>query len=523
MLRFVNTPPSLSQISYIRSLIASGEAEHAMLARVISELTSKQDQISADLVKWRQVLCPIRRIPPELLAEIFSYFMAPLKKTKHAWDLNGLPRATPLVLTHVCAVWRRVAFDTPRLWTRLKFCFLSTEVTDHSIATLRGFLSHSQPHPIDLKVAVQENYVLNLDRLLEGLIPSFSRLKNLELDMRWDGYNPLCGRFPSSMSMPLLESVDVQGFGDPLSIKRTDVYKMPRPIFSNAPCLRKATLWDREQAELTKKPSELLKILALPWPQLTELSMGDIFISAADAKTLLRQCTALEKCDLDRVPCWRPGEDPLLFTNIAVFPALREFDIKLDYENSSRSRGGVFFQDFHMPMLRKLYVNAEYGANMPVDDDTDFLMFLFNPSGSHITHLTLNCVHFAGAAILELFQFTPELVYFHSELCGVALYDWTFEALTYRGPNGPPPLVPHLETLWIEEFGELDLVTADAIMDMIRSRWWSDEEYKTLSPPVARLKKVYITWDTDGERLEMDEEQEAELELWQEEGLDVSF
>lgn len=224
MLRFVNAPPSLSQISYIRSLIASGEAEHAMLARVISELTSKQNQISADLVKWRQVLCPIRRIPPELLAEIFSYFMAPLKRRNYAWDVKGHSRDNPLVLTHVCAVWRRVAFDTPRLWTRLKIVFLSKRVTDHSIATLKGFLSHSQSHPINLNLTVREDYVSNVDRLLEGLIPSFNRLKNLTLDMRWEGYNPLCGTFPSSMSMPLLESVDIQGFTNPVSIHRTDLY-----------------------------------------------------------------------------------------------------------------------------------------------------------------------------------------------------------------------------------------------------------------------------------------------------------
>lgn len=523
LLRFINTAPSPTQASYIRSLIASYEAEHTMLTCGISELTSKRDQITSELTKWRQVLCPIRRIPSELLAEIFSYFMAPLKDAKYTWELNGRPRDNPLVLTHVCAVWRRVAFETSRLWTHLKLVFIGVIVTDYSIATLKDFLSHSQPHPINLELIVREGYVPNVDRLLEGLIPSFDRLKDLTLNMRWEGYKPLCGTFPPSMTMPSLESVDIQGVENYMSVSERDTDLTPTPIFSNAPSLRRATLWDRTKEEgLTQKPSRFLKKLALPWSQLTELSAGDIFKSFNDARVLFRQCTSLEKCDFANVPCWNFQEEgPLSATTVStVFTSLRELTINFEYTHPN-TYGGVFFQSFHMPMLQKLSLSAEEGDS--TRDSFEYLAFLFVPSGSQITHLTLNSVQFPGTIITDVFQRTPQLVYFHCELCSVALEDSTFNALTYQGSNGPPPLVPCLRTLSIQEFGDLEGVTADAVMNMIRSRWWNDEDYQASTPQVARWKKVYITWDSDGERLEMSDEQEAEFERWQEEGLDVTF
>lgn len=520
LLRFRNVPPT----NHIRSLIADGEAEHAMLTRGIADLTAKRDQIHTEIQTWRQVLCPFRHIPSELLTEIFEHFLAPCKEAKTQKDsLDTLTRRrdNPLVLTHVCAFWRKVAFNTPTLWTELKMAFVAEKVTDHSIAALKSFLSHSRPYPISLALTIREEYVSHEERLLEGLFPSFDRLKHLTLDIHFEAYKPLLGEFPPSVSMPLLESVDLRGAEEPLSFMEGHTSLIQQSIFSNAPNLRRAVVYDREvRPGASSKRFKVLHKLDLPWSQLTELSTGDIFEDMRATRILFSQCTSLEKCDLGKVPGLELTDGVLAWpmNEPVIFPNLRDLTIILNYEDD-RTRGCVFFQPFRMPSLQKLDITAEVRYNMY--DGSEYIPCLFAHSGSSLTHISLTTVRFPRDQITAIFQCTPSLVSFSCSRSRVALQDSFFEALTYKGSSGSPPLVPDLRALSFKGYAMLVDVSSDAVMDMVRSRWWTDEEYAVMKPPVARWTRIAIL--SDGKKLKMSEEQKAELERWQEEGLDISF
>src|ERR1700729_4648142 len=58
------------------------------------------------------LLSPVRRLPPELLGEIFRYCLP------HDYHEKGAHNAVMLP-SHVCKHWRDVALSTPPLWTNI--------------------------------------------------------------------------------------------------------------------------------------------------------------------------------------------------------------------------------------------------------------------------------------------------------------------------------------------------------------------------------------------------------------------
>ncbi|KAE9407265.1 hypothetical protein BT96DRAFT_748924, partial [Gymnopus androsaceus JB14] len=89
------------------------EAQVKSLEAQISELTRQKDAKLVELVSFRNILPPIHRIPAEILSNIFELACLPedgIFQSKH----------TIVLYTHnlssVCALWRKVALATPRLW-----------------------------------------------------------------------------------------------------------------------------------------------------------------------------------------------------------------------------------------------------------------------------------------------------------------------------------------------------------------------------------------------------------------------
>ncbi|KAJ7138087.1 hypothetical protein C8R44DRAFT_551772, partial [Mycena epipterygia] len=65
----------------------------------------------------RGVLAPVRRLPPEILCEIFAS-LSPSSSYifNSAKELDNLSKFGLLQISQVCAHWRRLVMGTPRLW-----------------------------------------------------------------------------------------------------------------------------------------------------------------------------------------------------------------------------------------------------------------------------------------------------------------------------------------------------------------------------------------------------------------------
>ncbi|KAE9407237.1 hypothetical protein BT96DRAFT_809769, partial [Gymnopus androsaceus JB14] len=98
----------LSEISFLESRMSKTEPRAQ-----ISELTRQRDAKLAELASFRNIFLPVRRVPVEILSEIFELACLPedgIFHSKHAIALYAHN------LSSVCAAWRKVALATPRLW-----------------------------------------------------------------------------------------------------------------------------------------------------------------------------------------------------------------------------------------------------------------------------------------------------------------------------------------------------------------------------------------------------------------------
>ncbi|KAK0444630.1 uncharacterized protein EV420DRAFT_1721974, partial [Desarmillaria tabescens] len=77
----------------------------------IARLRVELDNISPTLDKYHSFHAPMRRLPPEVLLSVFRHIEPGPRPDK---------RATPWVLTEVCASWRELVMNTPTLWSTIR-------------------------------------------------------------------------------------------------------------------------------------------------------------------------------------------------------------------------------------------------------------------------------------------------------------------------------------------------------------------------------------------------------------------
>ncbi|KDQ61992.1 hypothetical protein JAAARDRAFT_104759, partial [Jaapia argillacea MUCL 33604] len=88
------------------------EDEIAQLRTRIRQAEGRREMAQSHFANIKSLSAPIRRLPPEVLSEIFQHFV-----TSDIIDLEPYERfCLPLRLTHICCYWRKLAMSTPSLW-----------------------------------------------------------------------------------------------------------------------------------------------------------------------------------------------------------------------------------------------------------------------------------------------------------------------------------------------------------------------------------------------------------------------
>ncbi|KAJ7623625.1 hypothetical protein FB45DRAFT_111411 [Roridomyces roridus] len=120
-----NEPPNAAELDFMRPLLSKIAAR---LTRLDSEMTQLKDQLQRLEAERRKlaeyhaqhapVASPLRRVPPEILSEIFSWSLPAIDEVK--WDASAL-KQSPWVLTRVSSLWRRTAISIPSLWSSINW------------------------------------------------------------------------------------------------------------------------------------------------------------------------------------------------------------------------------------------------------------------------------------------------------------------------------------------------------------------------------------------------------------------
>ncbi|KAJ6491036.1 hypothetical protein C8R45DRAFT_901342 [Mycena sanguinolenta] len=115
-----NEPPVDAELSVVRPVAQITSAHLALLDQEISrvkgrlrELEKEHTALSESHAQNMSILSPLRRVPTEILGEIFSWTLPLSLSHQSVVDVENCP----WVLTHVCRRWRAVALSTPSLWS----------------------------------------------------------------------------------------------------------------------------------------------------------------------------------------------------------------------------------------------------------------------------------------------------------------------------------------------------------------------------------------------------------------------
>ncbi|KAJ7153934.1 hypothetical protein C8R43DRAFT_443439 [Mycena crocata] len=101
------------ELASLSAELASLAAEQAHLEERIGQLTARRHEINHAIELQAALIAPIRRIPDDVIQDIF---LACLPTHRNAVMATS---EAPLILCRICSAWRALALATPRIWASL--------------------------------------------------------------------------------------------------------------------------------------------------------------------------------------------------------------------------------------------------------------------------------------------------------------------------------------------------------------------------------------------------------------------
>ncbi|THU82283.1 hypothetical protein K435DRAFT_691803, partial [Dendrothele bispora CBS 962.96] len=154
-------------IDQIEPDIARYETEIARLEDTLATLRARRDELKRYQGEYKTVLSPIRRLPVEILLEIFSIVCSESgghlsmpktrKKPRQPRD-HCVITATTLSLSQICSFWRDIVKDSPHLWSTLAVNLaLITDIEgDGILALVHLYITRSSSFPLTLDIFARD-------------------------------------------------------------------------------------------------------------------------------------------------------------------------------------------------------------------------------------------------------------------------------------------------------------------------------------------------------------------------------
>ncbi|KAJ7481190.1 hypothetical protein B0H11DRAFT_1235787 [Mycena galericulata] len=132
----------------VERLVAESESKIADIGSQIEHLQSLLTKEYNKLAELKYSTIPIHVLPMEILSEIFSISIVPIRPDGVLSDNHDVS----LYLSHVCRYWRQVALGTPRLWTQLYIPILECPTAAY-IDGIKTWLGRSMQLPLSIKIS----------------------------------------------------------------------------------------------------------------------------------------------------------------------------------------------------------------------------------------------------------------------------------------------------------------------------------------------------------------------------------
>ncbi|KAK7448796.1 hypothetical protein VKT23_013526 [Stygiomarasmius scandens] len=358
---FFNTNYAASDVEAeeIKRIIRGSEQELAVLDEEITKLESRRNKISIFVNGHRSLCSPVRRLPPELLSQIFIHCIP----SQHLPTRSNLE--APLLFLQVCRKWRQVTLDTPALWcglhVHLPDCSLDSALMQRRVRGINEWLEKSSTLPISLSLSLvltgTSLHFENINTFLGNLTQKYSRRwKRLDL-ISADNISVI--KTLQSTNFPTLEQ---------FSLTYPTQYEVPATVpefFKTISSLRGIRL---ENYTSRISTSALIAACSFQLENLTELVLHPLSednLTASDGLDLLKKAINLRYCSLHmylRVP---HRADQTQFTGTAQrlpHPFLHTLNLSFSGDSIYGSGNHLlpWFEQLDAPSLENLSVQAPY-------------------------------------------------------------------------------------------------------------------------------------------------------------------
>ncbi|KAJ7359294.1 hypothetical protein DFH08DRAFT_769191 [Mycena albidolilacea] len=305
-----NYVPSDEEIECIRTDLVSHTQELARIDERIREFSAQRDQIQAYIGSHKALISHPRRLPVDILREIF---VACLPVGRNA---VMSAQEAPLLLGRICSAWRTIALTTPRLWASLHVSFDYIVAKSQRRPAVAEWLRRSAACPISLSLSdlKWDDGSPDTSVLLKSLIDFGNRWRHVEfIHLSTARASEL-----TRIRAPALESLRFTG----------NVSLLCDLDFIKVPTLRTVALESHND-----NFKDLVLAMPFVWGQLTHLTLicyeG---FSLSNAVVLLGRCThlvsfqvSLKEPDLEMVdtisgPISLPFLTTLITTRLSLNP-----------------------------------------------------------------------------------------------------------------------------------------------------------------------------------------------------------
>lgn len=423
----------------------------------IEQFVSARQRLHRSLIHYRTLASPIRRLPTEILSEIFKAL--PRDPEVEPFGISN----SPVLLTRVCSRWREVAISIQSLWDIIDFTVDDKlNIKPFSMVMWFTWLSRSGVRPLSIRVQFEPSRVSDFpySEIITMLTSCSNRWRHVYI------VAPFSFRqFPSFQgSLPILQSLTV------ISNNPVAPSHLP-PISGVAPNLQAVTL---------DSQSLILMRYWVPWSQLKLFFGGHIPIDKC--LFILEHCEKLTSCELlcqGRARTIHTPQCPQLRPN------LQRLGIHIDDKNSC----SYIFDYLTCPALKSLHMQPLTNRRLvwPQDHLSTFLA----RSGCSLQGLSLHDISLEDLHLVTCLAELPSLNELDIRECDDPLPPvmWhLFDRMTYGNQLGlgdeSTLLVPKLKVLKLE----INFVPQGEILEeMIQSRWDLLEGKR-----VARLESVRL-------------------------------
>ncbi|KAJ7654609.1 hypothetical protein DFH06DRAFT_1416375 [Mycena polygramma] len=430
-----NEPPEGSDLAFIHSVVSETEEHLKCLDDGIAKLQKTLKQLQEarlSLSRYRAILSPLRRLPTEVLGEIFSWTSPTVidRRARNKLDVG----ASPWVLTHINARWREIALATPSLWSLIVISYSEEcdAASAYPLASTEAHLQRSQTHA--LKIHFHSDPDTDSDaqiRMFDLLSRHASRWEELSLGLAGDLVLSLLALRDRISSLRRLWI-----YWNEEEFARVDSID----VFETAPCLLDAGVFNEFR----------FISCALPVHQLTRYEMD---CSWQTHRAVLKQATRLVEARIDidfRDGPW-PGRDGSI-----DLPALQRLHVSeaevLDY--------------LQVPALEELSIWVDVDTS-----DLTHVNSLLDRSACTLRSLCLDGLPdvYSTTQILRRLSHLTELAVLVTETEASSEVNDLISTLTLDAASAV--VAPQLRGVFVGCVGFEDYIDFQLFLEMLKSRW----------------------------------------------------